>query len=214
MPPPRYDWPGFLAAGADLVLFSAQKAMGGPTAGVIAGRRDLVRACQAQNRGLGRPMKAGKEAVMGTIAALERWAALDHAAIEAGVEARVKIAVERLGVLPGITASVLRDETGNPFSRAVLTVDPAAAGHTAYSLARTLAQDEPRVLLRSLYADRGILQLDVRRLDASALDLVCARIADALAMPPEQAAPPPAPADRSGEAVRAWLGEETIAPAA
>ena len=55
-------------AGADLLLCSAQKAMGGPTAGVIAGRRELVRACYAQQRGIGRPMKAGKEAVMGTIA--------------------------------------------------------------------------------------------------------------------------------------------------
>jgi uncharacterized pyridoxal phosphate-dependent enzyme len=207
----EYGWPAFLAAGADLVLFSAQKAMGGPTAGVIAGRRELVRACQAQNRGVGRPMKAGKEAVMGTIAALERWAALDHAAIEAEVEARVKVAIERLAGLPGITAAAVRDETGNPFSRVVLTVDPSASGHTAYALARTLARGEPRVLLRSLYADRGILQLDVRRLDAPTLDLVCARIAEAVAMPAEPAAPPPAPADRSAAAVHAWLDHEAIA---
>ncbi len=74
----EYDWRGCLAAGADLVIFSAQKAMGGPTAGVVAGRRDLVRACYAQQRGIGRPMKAGKEAVIGAMAALERWAARDH----------------------------------------------------------------------------------------------------------------------------------------
>ena len=35
--PPRDGWRGIVAAGADLVLFSAQKPLGGPTAGIVAG---------------------------------------------------------------------------------------------------------------------------------------------------------------------------------
>ena len=48
----EYGWRDIVAAGADLVLFSAQKPLGGPTAGIVAGRRSLVRACYAQQRGM------------------------------------------------------------------------------------------------------------------------------------------------------------------
>ena len=64
----------FLKAGADLVITSMQKAFASFTAATVAGRRDLVRACYLQDKGIGRPMKIGKEGVIATIAALERWA--------------------------------------------------------------------------------------------------------------------------------------------
>jgi L-seryl-tRNA(Ser) seleniumtransferase len=203
----EYGWRQFLEAGADLLLFSAQKAVGGPTAGVIAGRRDLVRACYAQQRGIGRPMKAGKEAVMGTIAALERWASLDHAAIEAAVEAKARDAASRLAGIPGLDVRVQRDETGNPFSRVVLAVDPNRAGLTAHALGAALAAGTPRILLRRLYADQGILQMDVRRLDAVTLELVCGRIVAALKAPHRRNEHPPAPADQAAEAVLGWLAD-------
>ena len=50
----EYDLRGFLARGADLVCYSGQKFLGGPTSGIVAGRRDLVRAASLQNRGIGR----------------------------------------------------------------------------------------------------------------------------------------------------------------
>ena len=40
----EYDLRGFLASGADLVVYSAHKFLGGPTAGIVAGRKSLVRA--------------------------------------------------------------------------------------------------------------------------------------------------------------------------
>ncbi len=76
----EYDLRGLIAAGADLVCYSAHKFLGGPTAGIVAGRKDLVRATFLQNMGIGRGMKGGKESILGTIAALEAWERRDHAA--------------------------------------------------------------------------------------------------------------------------------------
>ena len=61
----EYDLTGMLAAGADLALYSSHKFLGGPTGGIVAGRRDLVRAAFLQNGGIGRGMKVGKEGIAG-----------------------------------------------------------------------------------------------------------------------------------------------------
>ena len=47
----EYDLKGFIARGADVALYSAHKFLGGPTAGIVAGRKDLVRAAFLQNGG-------------------------------------------------------------------------------------------------------------------------------------------------------------------
>src|SRR4029453_18189779 len=75
------DLKGFLARGADIALYSGHKFLGGPTTGIVAGRKDLVRAAYLQNRGVGRGMKVGKESIAGVMAALEAWEKRDHAGI-------------------------------------------------------------------------------------------------------------------------------------
>ncbi|MFC1552013.1 aminotransferase class V-fold PLP-dependent enzyme [Candidatus Latescibacterota bacterium] len=67
----------YIQAGADLVCYSGGKCLRGPqSGGLLLGRKDLVKAAylnMAPHHSLGRPMKVGKEEIMGTLAAMEMW---------------------------------------------------------------------------------------------------------------------------------------------
>src|SRR5205823_10625590 len=153
----------FLAAGADLVIVSMHKSFAGLTAGVIAGSLGLVRACMFQEKGIGRPMKAGKEDVIGAIAAIERWLALDREAIGHALDQRLIGAKQRLEALEGLTVTLEPDLTSASFDRLNLHIDPTRAGLTAYELSQALWSERPSIAVRSLRADRGLLEVDLRR---------------------------------------------------
>ena len=73
-----------LTRGADLVAYSGGKALRGPqSTGLLLGRKDLVKAAwanSAPHHAFGRPMKVGKEDIMGLLAAVEMWVRRDHEA--------------------------------------------------------------------------------------------------------------------------------------
>ena len=156
----EYDLKGFLAAGADIAVYSAHKFLGGPTAGIVAGRKDLVRAAFLQNGGIGRGMKVGKEGVAGTIAALDAWAQRDHAAIRARETGYLNFWQERLSRRAGITARIVPDPTHNPLDRLEVHVDPADARITAWDLADALAAGDPPVIVRDHEIELGLFFLD------------------------------------------------------
>src|SRR5437762_2637856 len=67
----------YIALGADLVAYSGGKIIRGPqTAGLLVGRRDLVRAAwanSAPHHTVGRPAKVSKEEIVGMLRAVEVW---------------------------------------------------------------------------------------------------------------------------------------------
>jgi L-seryl-tRNA(Ser) seleniumtransferase len=156
----EYDLKGFLARGADIAVYSAHKFLGGPTAGIVAGRKDLVRAAFLQNAGIGRGMKVGKEGVAGTIAALEAWAKRDHAAVRARETGYLRLWQERLARWAGVTAKIVPDPTHNPLDRLQVHLDPAEARVTAWDLADALAAGDPPVIVRDHEVELGFFFLD------------------------------------------------------
>lgn len=184
----EYDLRGFVAGGADLVIYSAHKFMGGPTAGIVAGRRDLVRAAYLQNIGLGRGMKVGKESIAGAIAAMKLWMQRDHEAVRARERAALDLWQEALAGLPGVTARRVADPTGNPLERLQVEVDPAGAGTTAALVARRLGGREPAIVVRDHEVELGYFQLDPCNLAPGQAPLVAEALAAVFAQAPEAGA--------------------------
>jgi L-seryl-tRNA(Ser) seleniumtransferase len=176
----EYDLKRFLAAGADIVLYSSHKFLGGPTGGIVAGRKDLVRAAYLQNLGIGRGMKVGKEGVVGTIAALEAWETRDHAGIRARETAALGLWQQALAPFAGVNAVIDPDPTDNPLDRLKVHVDPAVAHITAWDLGDALASNAQPVIVRDHEVEHGYFYLDPCNLHPGQAEVVAARLGEEL----------------------------------
>ncbi|MGN6490066.1 MAG: aminotransferase class V-fold PLP-dependent enzyme [Devosia sp.] len=176
----EYDLRMFLAAGADIAVYSGHKFLGGPTSGIVAGSRDLVRACYLQNRGIGRGMKVGKETIVGVSAALTAWKTRDHAGIRARERAALDTWVAALADRPGVTATIVPDPTDNPLDRLKVSIDPEAARITAWNLAQRLAAGDRPVIVRDHEIEHGHFFLDPCNLHPGQEHVVAERLVEEL----------------------------------
>src|SRR3989449_9412277 len=113
MLPPRENLTKFMRLGADLVSFSGGKGIRGPqSTGILAGRRDLVRAAAlnaSPNQALGRAAKTSKEEIAGLGTALECFMAEDEKAeMKRYHDVCASIAEAPAGI-PGLRAVVEQD---------------------------------------------------------------------------------------------------------
>lgn len=201
----EYDLRGFLDQGADLVIYSGHKFLGGPTSGIIAGRRDLVRASYLQNLGIGRGMKVGKESITGLIAALEAWKARDADAIRARETAALQLWQQALSGLPGVRAEIVPDPTANPLDRLQVNIRPEA-GATAAAFAAALGRQDPALIVRDHEVELGYFQLDPCNLLPGQAEVVAATLKRVLSDSPALAgAPESDPRNGGVESYLRWL---------
>jgi L-seryl-tRNA(Ser) seleniumtransferase len=176
----EYDLEGPFRLGADIAIWSAHKFLGGPTAGIVAGRKELIRAAYLQNRGIGRHMKAGKEAVAGAVAALDAWMKRNHAAALKREQAIVASWQKALASVKGLTLAIHHDWTGNPIDRLQATVTRGAGLH-AWELAGRLAARDPSVRVRDDLIEHGYFFLDPCNVTEAEAHEVSAAIMDEIA---------------------------------
>lgn len=170
----------WVASGADLVIYSGPKMLGAPTSGFICGGRDLIAACRAQYAGIARPMKVGKENLLGLLQAVREYTAVPEENRAAAQRARMTKLADRLDSLPGLSARVTQDDSGRMIYRVLLTVNPASVGRSAAVLAEEMAAGIPSIYLRDFKQHLGELEVDPRALDPEGEQAVVRRLEELL----------------------------------
>jgi D-glucosaminate-6-phosphate ammonia-lyase len=173
--PPTSNLSSFVERGADLVAFSGGKAIRGPqTTGILAGRADLVASVAAQHldmhaaeavyeppcelvdpdrlggvprQGIGRPMKVGKEELVGLLRALDLFMEEDHDALAEEWTDRSHRIAAALNRLNGVETNITTDDKTAIAPEVVVEVDADVAGVSATEVVGCLRREEPRVFV-------------------------------------------------------------------
>lgn len=146
----RPDVPNpYLADGVDAVAYSGGKCLRGPqTSGLVLGRRELLWAAfmnGAPHHSIARPMKAGKEEIMGLLAAVERWVERDHEAEWKEWEGYLQTVTDAIASLPSIRTAVRQPGRSNVAPVLHMNWDTSAIGIEPNEVVRQLSEGEPRI---------------------------------------------------------------------
>jgi L-seryl-tRNA(Ser) seleniumtransferase len=157
IPPIANLWRFTREEGADAVIISGGKGLRGPqSSGLVLGRKKIVEACIPNgppNHSVGRPMKVGKEELLGILAAVEWSLQQDEPALLASYEAMVQRLIDGLSGLTGVTVErSYPSEAGQPHSRAVVRLNTGSA-LTRAELVAALWDSDPRIAVSEFGSD-------------------------------------------------------------
>src|SRR5215467_14091424 len=134
--------------GIDLYCFSGGKGLAGPQcSGLLLGRKDLVEAallnCSPREGAVCRPMKVGKEEVIGCLTALETWLKLDDKKLYAEWNDRLDRIRKLVETVPGVTTSTYIPEDGNRYPTLRVKWDQQAWNFSISDCANELRAADP-----------------------------------------------------------------------
>ena len=139
----------------DLICLSGGKHMRGPQcSGILAGRKDLVRAARLNASphpdSLGRPLKVGREEMVGVWLAAEKYARLDFAALDRQNENQANYLASELEKIPGMQTNHAPHDRTRRVHRIRAEWDEKALGISPDQCEKQLLEGEPRIaVLRS-----------------------------------------------------------------
>ncbi|MFN8593309.1 MAG: aminotransferase class V-fold PLP-dependent enzyme [Thermomicrobiales bacterium] len=205
--PPRANLQRFLAEGADLVVFSGGKAIGGPQAsGILAGRADLIGSVALQHQdmdvrpetwsrrdwlangrlggiphqGFGRSMKVGREEIAGLLVALQRFVAGSDEDDLARFHRLLDPIEEALRGIDGISVS-RHVPARKPVPSLRIDLDGKDSGRCAYDLVNRLLTGDPAIAVDQSYAEHGRVAITPMGITAQEAQSVARRLREELA---------------------------------
>ncbi len=153
--------------GADLVIYSGAKAIDGPTSGLVVGKKEAISWVRMQSKGIGRAMKIGKENIIGLTGAIERYL---NTAGETGknMQERLHPFIDALNQIDGLEAKIVQDAAGRDIYRASVKVSKPSAKEVIAKL----KSESPAIYTREYQANNGIIEFDVRAVNADEMKLI------------------------------------------
>lgn len=176
LPPVDNLW-HYTQLGADLVIFSGGKGLGGPQCtGLILGKKDLVEACRLNGNpwsAIGRVAKVGKEEIMGLLTALERFLDCDHEAEKNRREQWVSLLIGKIKA-PGITAErIYPGPHGQTYPRVKIWF---AEADRCQAVRQALAAGDPKIVVGAYPHDRQTLYINPLTLAEEEVELIAERL--------------------------------------
>jgi D-glucosaminate-6-phosphate ammonia-lyase len=201
--PPKANLSWFTEQGADLVAFSGGKGIRGPqTTGILAGRADLIESVAAQHldthatesvwdpperlldadrfdgvprQGVGRPLKVGKEELVGLLAALDAFLEADQDALGDEWRERAEGIAGDLDAVDGL-ATTIEGGAKSVAPTVSVAVDAERAGVSAADLVLALRREDPRVFVGADGVDDGTVTVSLMCLTDDEAEYVVERV--------------------------------------
>jgi uncharacterized pyridoxal phosphate-dependent enzyme len=146
--PPASNAKLYAKMGIDLYTFSGGKGLSGPQcSGLLLGRKDLIEAalmnCNPREGAVCRPMKVGKEEIIGCLTALETWLNLDEKKLYAEWNGRVDRIRKLVDTVPGVKTDVYIPDDGNRYPTLRVSWDTQAWGFSVSDCVSELRSSNP-----------------------------------------------------------------------
>jgi uncharacterized pyridoxal phosphate-dependent enzyme len=163
--PPADNAKLYAKMGIDLYCFSGGKGLRGPQcSGLLLGRKDLIEAALLNSNpregAVCRPMKVGKEEIIGCVTALETWLSLDEKKVYEEWNARIDKIRKLVDTVTGVKTDTFVPQDGNRYPTLKVGWDQQAWKYSVADCVAELRAGDP--VIEVLGADNPSLVTAVR----------------------------------------------------